>query len=160
MNLLYGSAVATLESFLKDAFMYHLLEFENNTFILKFLNSKEFDLKKMELELSSVEDNEILKIKDSIANVKEKVKNILSSKAFTNLKFIERIYEKTLGIKLPAELWDFSIPLENRHLIFHRNGLDENNNLISLSKKELVKLLEDMRLFIVDVHTQLDTHLG
>jgi len=160
LNLLYGSAVATLESFLKDAFMYHLLESDNNTFILKFLNSKQSDLKRMELELSSVEDNEILKIKDSIANIKEKVKKILSSKAFTDLKFIESIYGKTLGIILPAELWDFSIPLENRHLIFHRNGLDENDNLISLTKEESVKLLTDMGLFIVDVHTQLETHLG
>ena len=160
LNLLYGSAVATLESFLKDAFMYHLLESSNNTFILKFLNSKQSDLKRMEFELSIVEDIEILKIKDSISNVKEKVKTLLSSKAFTDLKFIENIYIKTLGINLPAELWDFSLPLENRHLIFHRNGLDENDNLISLTKDELIKLLGDMNLFIMDVHTQLETQLG
>ena len=114
-KMIFVSVITGMEVYLKDTFLTKL--FENKKHIDEFINkNKEINKKKYTL----------WDVNKHFDFVEEEIKKFLSSIMWHKLKLVHNLYNEAFGIKIPLnkELLD---AVDSRHIIVHRNGLDENN---------------------------------
>jgi len=144
LNLIYGSVVTTLESYLGDAFKYYVLH--NKIYYNKFIEQfKPDEIKKYELKELLPYVNNFSAFVDSV------VKKNLNKIIFHNLEKVNALYKTVLNVELSPQIFEFSAAIENRHHIFHRNGRSLDNTPLEISNKDIVSLVRKTRFFIVEV---------
>jgi len=153
INMLYGSSITTFESYLGDAFKHNVLN--NNNYFISFLRLYQFPQgeKKYCLKDLGIHGEKVLEF------IKDEVKKILNNIIFHKIEVVYAMYKDILGIKLPEEIWDFEVPIQNRHSIFHRNGKNKNNEILEISRKELMTLITNVERFIKDTEHKLNNIL-
>ena len=141
-RLLYGSIITSLESYLGDAFRYHI--FSNKAYFYSFL--KNYDFPKGEKKYSwkelGLKGN---KIGEFIEN---KVKDVINDISFHNLSNVNELFKKIINVDLPKSWSNFNDSIQKRHDIFHRNGKTVAETIIDIDSSELSKLKEDVKDFI------------
>jgi hypothetical protein len=144
INMLFGSTIATLETYLGDAFKYNILEQQD--YLLSFVrfyqypdNTKKYTLKEIGLHGKNI-----------TSFIKKEVKNILQEISFHNIDIVGGLYKNILNVRLPKEFYSFKEPISKRHNIFHRNGKDSDGNELNIEKNEVIQLIEKVENFIKD----------
>ena len=140
-KMIFVSIITGMEVYLKDTFLTKL--FENKKHIDEFINkNKEINKKKYTLW-------DVNKHSDF---VEEEIKKFLSSIMWHKLKLVHNLYNEAFGIKIPLnkELLD---AVDSRHIIVHRNGLDENNKELKMSKEVVENLIKNVSDFVNNIES-------
>ena len=140
-KMIFVSIITGMEVYLKDTFLTKL--FENKKHIDEFIiKNKEINKKKYTLW-------DVNKHSDF---VEEEIKKILSSIMWHKLKLVHNLYNEAFGIKIPLnkELLD---AVDSRHIIVHRNGLDENNKELKMSKEVVENLIKNVSDFVNNIES-------
>lgn len=144
-RLLYGSIVTCLESYLGDAFRYHI--FSNQGYFSSFLRNYTFpkgDKKYSWRELGLKGD----KIEEYI---RQRIKGLIDDISFHNLEKVNELYLEILNVDLPRNWVAINRDvIPKRHDIFHRNGKNVAGEIIKIGKNDLVTLLDEIRKFIAE----------
>ncbi|MEA3248361.1 MAG: hypothetical protein U9Q73_01520 [Nanoarchaeota archaeon] len=150
INLLYGSAVATLESYLGDAFKYNVIKEKH--FFCSFLKNYKFPRgdTKYSLKDLGLHGNKIGEY------IEEEAKKIMNDIIFHKLEVVKGLYETILSITLPDMLMDFQDAVSKRHDIFHRNGKTKSGVDLNIQPPELSELIKNIRVFIGRVESIFD----
>jgi hypothetical protein len=140
-KLLYGSVITALESYLGDAFKYHVIN--KKSFFYSFLknydfkNEKKYDLKELGLHGD--------KIGEFIEN---RIKEIMNNTIFHKVELVNELYKKILNVELHSSLMDFKDPIQKRHDIFHRNGKNIAGIDLEISSGDITNLIQSVKKFI------------
>lgn len=116
--LLYGSIVATLESYLWDKFKSEVMVTDEN--ITKFIVNHERKYNKYKELFKKLYSEESWLIIN--ASIKDYIKKEMEQIIFHKLDLVKDLFEKVLWISVPEEILSFKEDIQNRHDIFHRNG--------------------------------------
>src|SRR4030042_4614925 len=143
-KLLFGSVITALESYLGDAFKYHVIN--NKNYFYSFLQNYEFpkgdkkyDLKELGLQGS--------KIAEFIEN---RVKEIMNNILFHNVVLVTELYKDILNIDLQSSIMDFREAIQKRHDIFHRNGRNIAGIELDIQSAEIIALIDQAKKFICE----------
>ena len=143
-RLLYGSIITSLESYLGDAFRYHIFGLKTKAYFYSFL--KNYDFPKGEKRYSwkelGLKGN---KIGEFIEN---KVKDVINDISFHNLGRVNELFKDILNVDLPKTWTNFNDSIQKRHDIFHRNGKTVAGTIIVIESSELSILIIDVKEFI------------
>lgn len=140
-KLLYGSVITSLESYLGDAFKYHVIN--NKSYFYSFLknydfkNEKKYDLKELGLHGD--------KIGEFIEN---KIKEIMNNTIFHKVELVCGLYKKILNVDLPSTIMDFKDSIQKRHDIFHRNGKNIVGIDLDIQSSDINELIISVKKFI------------
>ena len=144
-NLLYGSVITTLETYLENAFKHYVTTREK---YLKMFTKKYEDRSKKEHLTNFLEELIKHKNKNVKGYILEEVKKIMNEEIiFHNIKLVNKLYKDILEIKLPP-MFKFEGPIKKRHDIFHRNGKDKLGNDLEIRLEDVKKLITDVKKFI------------
>lgn len=150
-NLLYGSVITSLESYLGDAFKYHVINNEN--YFYSFLKNYDFPSGEKKYNLSELG----LRGNDIGEFIKDKVKEIMNNIIFHKIKMTKELYKKILNIELPGMLMGFQEDIQKRHDIFHRNGKNIAGIDINVTNRDVRYLIEKVKKFIGNSEHILET---
>jgi hypothetical protein len=140
-NLLFGSVITSLESYLGDAFKFNVINKSKNfnSFLdnYEFKKEKRFDLKTLNKKSGSI--NEF---------IKEEAQKTMDNVIFHKLELVKELYSKILNVELDSEIMNFKEEVQKRHDIFHRNG----KNIVGLDNNigegEIFVLIDKVKKFI------------
>jgi hypothetical protein len=151
----YGSTISSLETFLGDTFKSKVIQ--NPNYLLAFARFHIYSGKKNENEKSIRYDLAQLNLHaDKIREfIIEETKEILNKINFQDVEKIYRLYNNILHIKLPNKLACFRENINNRHIIFHRNGKHIDGSDLNITILELLNLIKDVKEFIFSVNSSL-----
>ena len=152
-KLLYGSVITCLESYLGDSFKFHVIN--NKNYFYSFLKNYDFPKGEMKYDLSELglKGNEIGEF------IEKRVREIMNTIIFHNIRMTKEIYKKILNIELPDKIIDFQEDIQKRHDIFHRNGKNIAGEDISISNEEMSVLITKVQKFIGNCEHILETRL-
>lgn len=136
-QLLFGSLISTLESYLHDTFKDQVLSNEDNIlkFITEFWELKSVKLKTIFQPWGGINDQIIKYISDTIDRI-----------MFHNVSKVKIIYQ-IIWIQL-EDIWSFRESVQYRHDIFHRNWKNAAWNQIEITTKDLHWLAGKIDWFI------------
>ncbi len=152
-KLLYGSIITSLESYLGDAFKYHVIN--NKNYFYSFLKNYDFPSGEKKYNLSEL-GLQGEKIGEFIEN---KVKEIMDNIIFHNIRMTRELYRKILNIELPERLMSFQEDIQKRHDIFHRSGKNRAGIDMEIHSGEISYLITRVQKFIGDSEHILETKI-
>ena len=130
INMCYVSLIITLETFLGDLFKENILD-EKGKYYLRYINKfnakREFAIEKF-AEL------------DPMLIAQEEIKKIL----FHRIDSVISLFNKIFELDFKDILTQFRVPIDIRHDIVHRNGVNEIGKEILISKEDFYELYEDI----------------
>ena len=138
-KMIFVSIITGMEVYLKDTFTNNI--FGNDKFIENFLE-KSININKNKYTLKEINGYTDF--------VQEEIKKFLSSIMWHKLKLVHNLYNEAFGVKIPLnkELLD---AVDGRHIIVHRNGLDENDKELTMSKEVIEKLIKKVSDFVNNI---------
>jgi len=153
MKLLYGSIITVLESYLGDAFKYHVVN--NKNYFYSFLKNYDFPKgdKKYKLKELGLHGNKIGEF------IETKVKEMMNNIIFHKVPLVIELYSDILNINLPMTLIDFQEAIQRRHDIFHRNGKNVAGVDLVIEYYEILKIISDVKRFISETECILKAQL-
>lgn len=145
LNLLYGSVITTLESYLGDAFKFHIMN--NESYFYSFLKNYKFSKEENKYNI-----RELGLHGDKIGQfIKNKVKETMDKIIFHRVEIVDEIYKEILNIDLPGSLLGFKDAIQKRHDIFHRNGKDREGVELEIKDNQIRSLIYSVKKFISNV---------
>lgn len=152
-KLLYGSVITTLETYLGDAFKYHVIN--NKSYFYSFLKNYEFPKgeKKYNLKELGLHGNQIGEF------IEDKVKEIMNHIIFHKLELVNKLYKDILNISLPSKWSDFQDAIQKRHDIFHRNGKNIIGNDLDIQFQDISVLIMQVKKFISEMEYIMDAQI-
>lgn len=145
-NLLYGSVVTTLETYLENAFKHYITTREK---YLKMFTQKFETRSKKKNSMEFLEELIQHKNKNVKGYILEEVKKIMNEEiTFHKIYLVKKLYEDILNIALPSSIFQFEGAVEKRHHIFHRNGKDKLDNDLNISLEDIKQLIKGVKEFI------------
>ncbi len=140
-KLLYGSVITALESYLGDAFKYHVIN--NKSYFYSFLKNYDFKgEKKYDLNELGLHGN---KIGEFIEN---RIKEIMNNIIFHKIELVNELYKQILNIDLLPMIMDFREAIQKRHDIFHRNGKNITGIDLNIQSYDILTLISQVKKFI------------
>ncbi len=140
-KLLFGSAVTSLESYLGDAFKYHVLNKENYYYSFlenyKFSTEKKYTLNDLGCQGRNMDEFLMNKVKEHLNNI-----------IFHKVDLVTDLYKDILNIDLQSNLRDFRGSIQKRHDIFHRNGRDLSGEELDIRSRDIRDLVLNIQKFI------------
>jgi hypothetical protein len=145
-RLVHAGVVATLETYLSDAFINTVLPSEllRNRLLRTTPHFKERNY--------SVED--VIAWSD---NAKVKIKEYLLTLIYHNLFIVQLMYGSVLRIEFPDKtlMIDLQKAIDFRHDVVHRNGKDKSGFVHALSVSAIENTIRNARLFVNHIDKQL-----
>ena len=146
-SLLFAHTITCLEAYLCDAFVTCL---EEDNYFRAFIETDP------EMKKEKVTVAEIYKKQDSL---KSDAARRLQGIVFHNLPVVQQMYRNTLGIDLPAGMKDLLAAVFKRHDIVHRNCKTKQGNEFTVSKTEVLKLVELVEQFVTELDEKVEKGL-
>lgn len=144
-NNLYVSIVASMETYLSDAFI-NTIDKKNEKYLRQFVDCfKKYQERKIKL-------SELYFFYDSI---KTDVIKDLKDTTFHNIVQSKYFYGKALKINFPEELSGLLSIVEKRHDIIHRNGKTKEGPEVILSTSEVNRAIKTVTEFINFIDIQI-----
>ncbi len=144
-NLLFANIITSMESYLSDMFINSVLSKED--YILKLLkNSSFFNEKKYKIGEAYV----------WLKNKQGKIRSVLSTISFHNLKVVQELYEIVLGISFPEEIGIIKAAVETRHDIVHKNGKTRSGDLIKINLYNIKETIDEIKSFILEINNKIN----
>ncbi|TMI62798.1 MAG: hypothetical protein E6H07_15435 [Bacteroidetes bacterium] len=141
---IYTGLIATMETFLSDAFINRCMT--DKILFKKFVQTyPEFRQRKLELR----------DIFEQYDNLNETVKSILLKIIYHDLSRVKEMYQNTFEIDFP----DLEKPIRCvlvRHDIVHRNGKTIDGNVLKISSVDVTKAINVIAKFIMDIANKLN----
>jgi len=141
---LYSGVIATMETYLSDAFINTTLNSED--LIKKFVQTYK-DFKNHSLTLD--------KIYELHENLQKICKKSMLDVIYHNLGKVKGMYKATLNV----DLGSISIPskaVAKRHHIVHRSGKDKEGNKIEITREEISLMITQIESFVKNIDEQID----
>lgn len=151
--MLYGNAITTLENFLGDAFKYYILNYYQ--FFEAFINKYEPFKKEVKYTMPKIFNQGINNNQTVYEYLKKIVTNELNEIIFHNLQKVRGLYKNILGVTMPIEINNFYDAVENRHHIFHRNGLNFEKKPLNINKDQVVEVIQNVGKFMNELQLKL-----
>lgn len=148
-RLIFSGVITSLETYLNEVLLFMVLG--SDLRLRKFVKNYE-PYKKETLKL-----NQVLEKHDLIYSRVESDLNKLIYHSMPKIIRIFDIYDLKLGDF--GRIRSVTKNIELRHSFVHRSGLDDQDNLIVLSKEDITNLIEDISSFIQYVNQQVDEYL-
>ena len=135
-KMLFVNVITTLETFLSDAFIGTVLK--DKQLLRDFVHiNPDFADRKFTL-------NEIFERMDNIEN---EVKKYLLELIWHNLAKVQQIYNSVLHIDFPNDMNLIYKAIAIRHDIVHRNGKTKSGKNVSVTRDELIELMDEVNSF-------------
>jgi len=147
-SLLYAHTITSLEAYLSDAFLACL---QKEKFFQAFIESDP----QMKQEKIPVAD-----IYKKMASLKSDAFRRVQGIVFHNLAVVQRIYRDTLGIDFPTGMKDLLKAVAKRHDIVHRNCKDKQGAEFTVTKAEVLALVELVERFVTELDERVEKGLG
>lgn len=145
LRLLHINIIATLETFLSDAFINTVLN--NEVLVRKFVETNpDFSQRKLNL-------NELFERYDNIYN---EIKLYLLDMIWHNLAKIQPMYKETLGIEFQKDKKDIYKAIMTRHDLVHRNGKTKDGTEINVEEPDITTLIDIVSDFVNAIDAQFD----
>lgn len=143
--LLFANIITSMESYLSDMFINIVLRKEDlTTKLLK--NSSFFNEKNYKIG----EAYEWLKNKHG------KIRSVLSTISFHNLKVAQDLYEKILEVSFPEDFEIIREAVKARHAIVHKNGKTPSGDLIKINLYNIKETIDEVKLFISEINNSIN----
>lgn len=140
-KMVYVHSVTILESYLSD------------TVKSLIITNDEY----LENAISNV--NELKKAKFSISDIKSENNGalgfslkILSKMLYHNISKIVRIVAAIVDKKIEVNFVEVEKIIKIRHDLVHRNGKDEDGNLILINEKDVLTAIDSIRRFVIELN--------
>lgn len=144
INLLYASVITSLETYLSDCFKLNI--FTDDIYMQRFVETFE-PYQKEEIYYKD--------IYKQYENIDKKIKSSLENLMYHNLQKIRKIYKNTFNISI----WNIT-NLEEivliRHDLVHRNWKNKSWKVHKITKRKVLKLCEDISIFVWNIEKQLN----
>lgn len=135
-NMLFVNVITNLEAFLSDAFIGTVLR--DKQLLKDFVHfNPDFSHRKFTL-------NEIF---ERIDNIEKDVKNYLMELIWHNLAKVQKMYYSVLHIDFPEDMNIIYNGIAKRHDIVHRNGKTKSGKIVSITRDELIMLMDEVNSF-------------
>lgn len=135
-KMLYVNVITVLETFLADAFIGTVLK--DKKLFKDFVRlNPDFSERKFPL-------NEIF---ERIDNIEKDVKTYLLELIWHNLAKVQNMYKSVLHIEFPQEMKVIYRGIAKRHDIVHRNGKTKSGDELTISREELICLMDEVNSF-------------
>jgi hypothetical protein len=142
-RLIFIGIIATLETYLSDAFINTINKSEKNK--RKFVETfKDFQQQKFSLN----------KVYDIYNQIDEECKKALSEILYHNLGKVKNMYKDTLNIDL-GDIAIISKYVSQRHDLVHRNGKTTDNEETIIDKQTIIDLLHVTNNFVKNIDEQI-----
>jgi len=140
-KMIFVSIITGMEVYLKDTFTNNI--FGNDEFIENFLE-KSININKNKYTLKEINGYTDF--------VQEKTKEYLHNIIWHKLQLVYNLYNEAFDVRIPLnkELFD---AVTKRHIIVHRNGLDENNKELTMSKEVIENLIKKVSDFVNNIES-------
>jgi len=135
-KMLFVNVITTLETFLSDAFIGTVLKDKQLLKDFVRLNS-DFSERKFTL-------NEIF---ERIDTIEKEVKIYLLGLIWHNLAKVQQMYHSVLHIDFPENMKLIYKGIAIRHDIVHRNGKTKSGEDVTITRDELIKLMDEVHSF-------------
>ncbi len=135
-RMLFVNVITTLETFLSDAFIGTV--FKDKQSLKDFVRSNpDFSDRKFTL-------NEIF---ERIDTIEKEVKTYLLELLWHNLAKVQQMYHSFLDIDFPEDMKLIYKGIAIRHDIVHRNGKTKSGKNVTVTRDELIKLMDEVNSF-------------
>ena len=140
---LYTSVISIMETYLSDAFINTVIDSKDN--LERFYKTfKGFE--KQNIPIANIFEFE--------RKVEPYAKKAMLDVNYHNLPKVSKMYKDTLSINFSYfdEIYKYVL---KRHDFVHRNGKDKDGNVVFLNSNMLIKLVKDIRMFVVEIDNQI-----
>lgn len=135
-KMLFVNVITVLETFLSDAFIGTILKDKESLKDFVRLNP-DFSERKFTL-------NEIF---ERIENIEKDIKTYLLELMWHNLAKVQQMYSSVLHIDFPKDMKVIYKGIATRHDIVHRNGKTKSGKAVTITREELIKLMDEVNSF-------------
>lgn len=143
-RLLYANLITLMETYLSDAFINIVIT--DKKYIRRLIeNTPEFKEQKISV-------SEIFKELD---NIEERVKTYLVALIWHRLDKVTHLYKNALNIDFPYDIKGIFRAINTRHDLVHRNGKTKDDKKISITRENVMILLDEIESFINEVEGQI-----
>ncbi|HTL48027.1 MAG TPA: hypothetical protein VL688_08225 [Verrucomicrobiae bacterium] len=130
LKMIFTQAMTVLETYLGDAFIYHL--FKHKSYVRKFVEGNH-DFQNMQISVAEVYAK--------LETLEPDVKAYLVNTHWHNLPKAKSLYKSTFDIDFPADMNELHRYVFERHDLVHRNGKKRDGAPITFSKTDAAHLL-------------------
>ena len=135
-KMLFVNVITVLETFLSDAFIGTILK--DKGLLKDFVRlNPDFSERKFIL-------NEIF---EKIENIEKDVTTYLLELMWHNLAKVQQMYSSVLHIDFPKDMKVIYKGIATRHDIVHRNGKTKSGKAVTITREELIKLMDEVNSF-------------
>ncbi|TCS36681.1 hypothetical protein [Reinekea marinisedimentorum] len=135
-KMVFTSTITSMEAFLSE---YFIGKIEREPYSLRKFVETNTDFKKEKFSLSEIFDRR--------ENIDKYAKEYLVDLLWHNLPKIRPIYKKALNIEFPESIENLVKATHMRHDLVHRAGKSKEGNTITLHKKDVVDLIDEVEKF-------------
>lgn len=135
-KMLFVNVITALETFLSDAFIGTVLKDKE---LLRKLVSSNPDFAERKFTLNQIFDR--------YETIEKEVKTYLVDLIWHNLAKVRQMFKSTLCIDFPKDMSAIFQGIIKRHDIVHRNGRTKSGDIVTVSRDELIKLMNDVNKF-------------
>ncbi len=143
-RLLYANVIATMETYLSDAFINTVVSDEE--LMRSFIESTP-EFKTVKISLADVYK--------AAEKIEQRAKKYLADVVWHNLSRIKPMYKSVLGIEFGTALGQIFEGIRKRHDIVHRNGKTKSGEEILITKEDVKDLFSRVETFIKEVDEKL-----
>lgn len=143
-GLLHISVITSIEAYLLDKFLIQV--FLNDDNIQSFIKN-EASISKEKINISN--------IYEEMSNLNSKIKTRIQSISWHNIATANNLYQNTLNIDFPKDIGSLYVSVQTRHHLVHRNGRDQEGNLIVITKENIINLIDVAKKLINSIENQI-----
>jgi hypothetical protein len=147
-RMLYSSVITSIETYLSDAFVQHIIE--NKVLIEKFImTNPEFEKRQYSFQ-------EAVNI---YSDVEKSIKEYLLNIMWHNLPKVSKMYKQVFDIDFPTNITSLLTSITKRHDFIHRSGKTKSGLVVNIDKGQIIKLIDDAKTFVIYINNQFELQI-
>jgi len=144
--MIHAYCISILEAFLSEEFIYRVLS--NEAYLQKLFENVDDDFNKKKIPISDVFS--------TMRDIKKLARGYLTKIIWHNLKKVGLLYKNVLGIEIPKDIGFLYNEIYKRHDIIHRCGKNKEGTEITVSKTDIMKLIDEIKRLVNYVNSKTD----